>query len=191
MPCSDCLSLNWGTLPKYNATESDMQGTHCFREGGKRDREKCAQHQPRDQGVAGEGGGDLEGKRTEEPKWGNPSLPSEKGWIPSSRLSQSLLGKRWGGQRALRDADTFRGPGASRPPYLSGETRGVPRWLRGSPAREGQPEAEQSSARWTPKWCPARAPGKHSRSSAGPLEWGRGRVARGWKRDSPPSLDVH
>lgn len=41
---------------RYNATESDMQGTHCFREGGKRDREKCAHHQPRDQGVAGEGG---------------------------------------------------------------------------------------------------------------------------------------
>lgn len=32
MPCS-----HGGRLPKYNATDSGMQGGHGFREGGKRD----------------------------------------------------------------------------------------------------------------------------------------------------------
>lgn len=90
MPCS-----HGGRLPKYNATDSGMQGGHGFREGGKRDPGKVCSSPASGPwgGVGGAGGGgggeDVpEGRRTEEPKWRNP-LSSERGWIPSCRLSRS------------------------------------------------------------------------------------------------------
>lgn len=127
MPCSNCLSPNRGTVPKYNATESDVLGTQSFREGGKRDPGKV--HSSTALGPL-EKGGFLEGRRTQEPKWGNPSLSSEEGWIPSRRLQPVPLRKRIGGQRALSSergiAGTFRGPGASRFPASPGR-QGVSR----------------------------------------------------------------
>lgn len=77
-------------------------------------------------------GGFLEGRRTEEPKWGNPSLSTEEGWIPSRRLQPVPLRKRIGGQRALsserKNCRHFPRSGCKPIPRLPGETRGVP-WV--------------------------------------------------------------
>lgn len=190
MPCSNCLSPNWGILPKYNATASDVPGTQGFRERereGNATREKCTPQQPWDHPE----GGFLERRRTEEPKWGNPSLSSEKGWIPSRRLQPVPQRKRRGGQRALssgrRNCRHFPRSGCKPIPRLPGETRGVPWVTEEMPvtSAEGQPEVEQRSAWWTPKSWPARVPGKHRKNSAGLFEWGRVRGGREW--DSPLS----